>query len=47
VSRGRSNFNQCVPERFADKSYHEVRVLHAELSKDEFQAVKKAIIEVM
>jgi hypothetical protein len=32
--------------RFSDKNFHEVRVLQAEVSKEEFEAVKKAIIGV-
>ena len=32
---------------YSDKPYHESRVLHAEVSRDEFEAVKKAIIGVM
>ena len=30
-----------------DKNYHERRVTHAELSREEFEAVKKAIIGVL
>ena len=32
---------------FSDKPHHEIRVLHAEVSKEEFEAVKKAIIGVL
>ena len=32
---------------YSDKPVHEVRVLHAEVSKEEFEAVKKAIIGVI
>lgn len=33
--------------RYSDKPFHEIRVLHAEVSKEEFEAVKKAIIGVL
>lgn len=33
--------------RFSDKNFHEIRVLQAEVSKEEFEAVKKAIIGIM
>lgn len=32
------------PIGYSDQPFHEVRVAHVELSKEEFQAVKKAII---
>jgi hypothetical protein len=32
---------------YSDKFQHETRVLYAEVSKEEFEAVKKAIIGVM
>lgn len=32
---------------FSNKPFHEVRVLQAEVSKEEFEAVKKAIIGIM
>ncbi len=34
-------------DRYSDKPFHEVRVLSAEVSKEEFEAVKKAIIGIM
>lgn len=34
-------------ERFSRQPFHEVRILHAEVSKEEFEVVKKAIIGVM
>lgn len=33
--------------RFSDKNFHEIRVLQAEVNKEEFEAVKKAIIGIM
>lgn len=33
--------------KFSDKNFHEIRVLFAELSKEEFEAVKKAIIGIL
>ena len=33
--------------KYSDKNFHEVRVLFAELSKEEFEIVKKAIIGVI
>lgn len=32
---------------FSNKPFHEVRVLQAEVSKEEFEAVKKAIVGIM
>lgn len=31
-------------ERYSDKSHHVTRVLHVELTPQEFQAIKKAIL---
>lgn len=33
--------------KFSDKNFHEIRVLFAEVSKEEFEAIKKAIIGIM
>lgn len=35
------------PNRYSDTPHHEIRILQAEISKEEFEAVKKAIINVM
>ena len=35
------------PPVYSDEPFHEVRVLQAEVSKEEFEAVKKAIIGTM
>ena len=32
-------------DRFSDKNFHEVRVLFAEVSKEEFERIKLAIIK--
>lgn len=36
-----------LPYNYSDVPFHERRVLHAEVSEEEFQAVKKAIIGVL
>ena len=42
------NFGMDRPfSRYADKPFHEVRVLSAEVSKEEFEAIKKAAIGVI
>jgi len=40
-------FDEPDRRRYSDKPFHEVRVLQAEVSKEEFEAVKKAIIGVL
>lgn len=45
--RNRSGMDLMPPYRYSDKPFHETRVLNAEVSKEEFEAVKKAIIGVM
>ena len=48
IKRGRNYPLETYPSnRFSDKSFHEIRVLQVEVSKEEFEAVKKAIIGVM
>lgn len=42
--RRNGKFDTYPADRYSDKSYHEVRVLHAQLSREEFEAVKKAVI---
>ena len=39
-----SQYPNDFADRYSDKPHHEVRVLRAEVSKEEFEAVKKAII---
>lgn len=34
-------------KRYSDRSFHETRVLFAEVSKEELEAVKKAIISLL
>ena len=36
-----------TPVRYSDKSFHERRILFAEVSKEEFEAVKKAIVGIL
>lgn len=43
----RTDFNPYPTTRFSDKNFHEKRVIFAELTAEEFQAVKKAIIGVL
>lgn len=43
----RHNALTPVGEMYSDEPFHQVRVLHAELSKEEFVAVKKAVIGVI
>lgn len=48
TKRGRNFPLETYPsDIFSDKNFHETRVLQAEVSKEEFEAVKKAIIGVM
>lgn len=46
TNRGRGPYTDSPTNRFSDKNFHEMRVLYAEVSKEEFEAVKKAIIGV-
>lgn len=45
--RNRHGMDTLAPYRYSDEPYHETRVLHAEVSKEEFEAVKKAIIGIL
>lgn len=45
--RQERDFMVGTPIRYSDKNFHETRVLLAEVSKEEFEAVKKAIIGVL
>jgi len=45
--RSNRGMDLMPPYRYSDKPFHETRVLSAEVSKEEFEAVKKAIIGVL
>lgn len=47
IERSRREPVGYMQDRFSSEPFHEVRILHAEVSKEEFEAVKKAIIGVM
>lgn len=47
MGRNRYPLETYPSDRFSDKNFHEIRVLQAEVSKEEFEAVKKAIIGVL
>ena len=42
-----NKFDTYPSNRYSDKNFHETRVLFAELSKEEFEAIKKAVIGVI
>lgn len=43
----RNRMDNFSDRRFSDKPFHEVRILQAEVSKEEFEIVKKAIISIL
>jgi len=45
-NRNRNSFD-IMEKRYSNQPFKEVRVLSAEVSKEEFEAVKKAIIGVI
>lgn len=47
VERGNRNSMDRYPIGYSDQPFHETRVLFAEVTQEEFQAVKKAIIGVL